>query len=90
MSQGRWRGPVPDPLQLSKHELDEAIAELEAERETLEAQRCVVLWRIAFLQAERGARGRDAHFDPNAVADAVLRRLPTLLSDPDGWPRTRG
>lgn len=80
MSQESWRGPVPDPRLLSKQELHEAIAELETERATLEAERCVVLWRIAFLQVERAARDRDTHFDPAPIADAVLRRLPTLLS----------
>jgi hypothetical protein len=80
MAEDSWRGPVPDPWLLSKQELHEAIAELEAERATLEAQRCVVLWRIAFLRVERAARRRGTHFDPAPIADAVLRRSPTLLS----------
>jgi len=68
-------GQVPDPWKLSNEELSARIAELEAERETLEAQCCVVWRRIALLRAERVARVRNAHFDPGPVADALLRRL---------------
>ena len=68
-------GQVPDPRNLSNEELRARIEELEAERETLEAQCCVVRRRIALLRAERVARVRNAHFDPGPVADALLRRL---------------
>jgi hypothetical protein len=78
MSSGGWL-PVPDPGLLSKQELDETIAELEARRETLEAERCVVLWRIALLHVERRARALDGDVDPAPVAAAVLRRAPWLF-----------
>ena len=68
-----------EPSRLSKDELDEAIAELETERELLEARRVVIRRRIALLRAERLARTRNAHFDAEAVAEAVLRRLPGLV-----------
>ena len=70
MSQESWRGPVPDPRLLSKQELHEAIAELEAERATLEAERCVVLWRIAFLQVERAAREESARIRTEQLEQA--------------------
>ena len=68
-----------DLWRLSRPELNEAIARLEGEHETLEA-RCLVLRRqIALLRAERLARARNAHFDPGPVAEALLRRRPDLL-----------
>ena len=60
---------------LTDEELRAAIASLEAERETLEAQCCVLRRRLALLRAERLARVRGAHFDQDAVAAALLRRL---------------
>ena len=48
-------GQVPDPWKLSNEELSARIAELEAERETLEAQCCVVRRRIALLRRLRPA-----------------------------------
>ena len=80
MSSDRWL-PVPDPGLLSKQELDETIAELEARREALEAERCVVLWRIALLQVERKARTLESQVDPAPVAAAVLRLVPWLFAD---------
>jgi uncharacterized small protein (DUF1192 family) len=78
MSSNGWYG-LRELRLLSKQELDTQIADLEGERETLEAQRCVVLWRIALLQVERRARGLESHCDAAAVAAALLRRSPWLL-----------
>ena len=77
LKQGRG-GQVPDPWKLSTSELNAAIIELEAERETLEAQCCVMRRRIALLRAERLARVHGNHFDPGPVAEALLRRLPRV------------
>ena len=68
-------GQVSDPWKWSDDELRARIGALEAERETLEAQCCVVRRRIALLRAERLARVHGAHFDPDVVAAALLRRL---------------
>ena len=70
---------VLEPWRLSRLELNDAIAQLEGERETLEARCLVVRRRIALLRAERLARAGDAHFDADAVAKALLRRLPDLV-----------
>ena len=70
-----------EPWRLSRQELNEAIAVLERERETLEVRCLVVRRRIALLRAERLARARNAHFDAGRVADALLRRLPWLGRD---------
>ena len=74
--------PVPGEWRLSDEELRAAIASLEEERETLEARCCVVRRRLALLRAERLARVRGAHFDQDAAAAALLRRL--LQTGPRG------
>ena len=70
-----------EPWRLSRQQLNDAIAVLETERETLEARRLVVRRRIALLRAERVARATKAHFDAERVADALLRRMPWLGRD---------
>jgi hypothetical protein len=81
MSQESGWGHEFEPWRLSREELNEAIAVLETERETLEARRLVVCRRIALLRAERVARARNAHFDAGQVAEALLRRMPWLARD---------
>ena len=78
MSNGGGGRQAPDPADLPDQELRATIAALEAEREAREAECRVLRRRIALLRAERLARARDAHFDPGAVADALMRRLPGL------------
>ena len=56
MSEQECGGQAPDLWLLSAPELKRAIAELEAERDTLEARCRVVRRRIAILRAERLAR----------------------------------
>src|SRR5262249_26714087 len=78
MSVDGARGDGREPWALSGPELNDAIAQLEGERETLEARCLVLRRRIALLRAERLARAGNAHFDAAAVAEALLRRLPDL------------
>ena len=70
-----------EPWRLSRQELNDAIAVLESERETLEARCLVARRRIALLRAERFARAKNAHFDAARVAEALLRRFPGLARD---------
>jgi len=81
MSQEEEEARGFEPWRLSKQELNDAITVLETERETLEARCLVVRRRIALLRAERLARARNAHFDAERVAEALLRRLPGLAHD---------
>jgi hypothetical protein len=79
MSQESGAAHEFEARRLSRQALNDPIAALEAERETVEARRLVVRRRIALLRAERVARARNAHFDAEAVAEALLRRLPGLV-----------
>ena len=89
MSEQEWGGQVPDLWMLSGPELKRAIAELEAERETLEARCRVVRRRIAILRAEvvvrlsaDGVRRLPYVVDPASAREALAA---AGAPDGDGW-----
>src|SRR6185436_10002869 len=87
MSNPGNEGEALELARLSKPELNEAIADLERALETMEARCLVFRRRIALLRAERLARARNTHFDSEAVAEALLRRVaglqPSSCPEPD-------